>query len=341
MMNLTEQVAAHGRLAGRPARLHRYPACRRVRSGRAGGSAGVAPARLSRRRHDRARSSAGACRDRRSRRSRCRGGDAGVGRAEFAPPALCRDRQSCRRPHRGDADGPFPVGAQGRGRRHRRIAVAARSCRTPVRIPSDPVGEYPDLVALPALEGRDDSERTRVLAADLLERNPDLLGIYSAGAGNRGIAAALEDAGRSRDIVWIAHELTRTPAGSCCAARSMPSSARMPATKRGRQRASCWRIAWPSRSCRIRSASASTFFCGTICRKPVLCGGGTGGPGRTRTRNRRQLAISPNLALPGSRKSAVGVQRAFATGRCWRKAVVGMCDLDFGFHWLNLAQTSP
>jgi LacI family transcriptional regulator len=69
--------------------------------------------------------------------------------------------------------------------------------------------EYPDLVALPALEGRDDSERTRVLAADLLKRNPDLLGIYSAGAGNRGIAAALEDAGRSRDIVWIAHELTQ------------------------------------------------------------------------------------------------------------------------------------
>jgi hypothetical protein len=29
-------------------------------------------------------------------------------------------------------------------------------------------------------------------------------------------------------------------------------------------------------------------------------------------------------------------------GSFWREAVVGMCDLDFaGFHWLNLAQTSP
>lgn len=68
--------------------------------------------------------------------------------------------------------------------------------------------EYPDLTALPALEGRDDGQRTQALTAELLKRHPDLLGIYSAGAGNRGIAAALEAAGRTRDIVWIAHELT-------------------------------------------------------------------------------------------------------------------------------------
>ena len=52
--------------------------------------------------------------------------------------------------------------------------------------------EYPDLAALPALEGRDDSERTRALTAALLARRPDLVGIYSVGAGNRGIAAALK-----------------------------------------------------------------------------------------------------------------------------------------------------
>ncbi len=69
--------------------------------------------------------------------------------------------------------------------------------------------EYAGLTVLPALEGRDDNERTRELMATLLERHPDLLGIYSAGAGNRGIAAALEAAGRARDIVWIAHELTQ------------------------------------------------------------------------------------------------------------------------------------
>jgi LacI family transcriptional regulator len=68
--------------------------------------------------------------------------------------------------------------------------------------------EYPDLALLPAVEGRDDNERTRVLAAALLARQPDLVGLYSVGAGNRGIAAALEASGRAHEIVWIAHELT-------------------------------------------------------------------------------------------------------------------------------------
>src|ERR687887_2451331 len=68
--------------------------------------------------------------------------------------------------------------------------------------------EYPDLLPLAAAEGRDDNERTRVLAADLLSRQPDLVGLYSVGAGNRGIAAALEASGRAQDVIWIAHELT-------------------------------------------------------------------------------------------------------------------------------------
>jgi LacI family transcriptional regulator len=68
--------------------------------------------------------------------------------------------------------------------------------------------EYPDLTPLPAVEGRDDNERTRALAQALLARQPDLVGLYSVGAGNRGIAAAMEESGRAREIVWIAHELT-------------------------------------------------------------------------------------------------------------------------------------
>jgi hypothetical protein len=68
--------------------------------------------------------------------------------------------------------------------------------------------EYPELSPLAAVEGRDDNERTRMLAARLLSRQPDLVGLYSVGAGNRGIAAALEASGRAHDIVWIAHELT-------------------------------------------------------------------------------------------------------------------------------------
>jgi LacI family transcriptional regulator len=68
--------------------------------------------------------------------------------------------------------------------------------------------DYPSLAPLPAVEGRDDSERTRVLTLELLRRHPDIVGIYNAGAANRGIAAALEELGRTRDLVWIAHELT-------------------------------------------------------------------------------------------------------------------------------------
>jgi LacI family transcriptional regulator len=61
---------------------------------------------------------------------------------------------------------------------------------------------------LPALEGRDDTQRCRVVAEKLLADQPNLVGIYSVGAGNRGIADALEAAGRARDVIFIAHELT-------------------------------------------------------------------------------------------------------------------------------------
>ena len=69
--------------------------------------------------------------------------------------------------------------------------------------------EHPNLTTLPVIEGRDDSERTRELTAALLKRRNDLRGIYCCGAGNRGIAAALEASGRARDVIWITHELTQ------------------------------------------------------------------------------------------------------------------------------------
>lgn len=68
--------------------------------------------------------------------------------------------------------------------------------------------EFPQLQALPALEGRDDTQRCRVVAEQLLKEQPDLVGIYSIGAGNRGIVEALEAAGRARKVIFIGHELT-------------------------------------------------------------------------------------------------------------------------------------
>ncbi|WP_372525217.1 LacI family DNA-binding transcriptional regulator [Piscinibacter sp.] len=68
--------------------------------------------------------------------------------------------------------------------------------------------EYPTLKVLDPIEGQDRSDRTEPLVARLLRREGALVGLYSIGAGNRGIQAALEASGRAREITWICHELT-------------------------------------------------------------------------------------------------------------------------------------
>jgi LacI family transcriptional regulator len=68
--------------------------------------------------------------------------------------------------------------------------------------------EFAGLRVLPPIEGHDRSERTDPQVTELLQAQPDLVGLYSIGGGNRGIQAALERSGRARRIVWICHELT-------------------------------------------------------------------------------------------------------------------------------------
>ncbi len=68
--------------------------------------------------------------------------------------------------------------------------------------------EFPHLCLLPTVEGLDDSAVTGPLASRMLRRHPDLIGIYSAGAGNRGIIAALRADARAPAPVVVAHELT-------------------------------------------------------------------------------------------------------------------------------------
>lgn len=68
--------------------------------------------------------------------------------------------------------------------------------------------DFPGLTVLPVREAHDDWQRVQEAAAQLLAENPDLIGLYNVGAGARGIIAALERAGRQRDVVFIAHELT-------------------------------------------------------------------------------------------------------------------------------------
>jgi LacI family transcriptional regulator len=67
----------------------------------------------------------------------------------------------------------------------------------------------PALTVLPVMEGQDDPEQVHALVADCLRAHPDLAGIYSLGAGNRGLIRALGTRGDGgmRPVV-IAHELT-------------------------------------------------------------------------------------------------------------------------------------
>ena len=74
-------------------------------------------------------------------------------------------------------------------------------------------GDYPSLTALPVQEGRDQSARNEEIVRAMLRDVPDLLGIYNIGAGNRGIVTALDALGRSRDIVFVGHELTADARG--------------------------------------------------------------------------------------------------------------------------------
>ena len=68
--------------------------------------------------------------------------------------------------------------------------------------------DFPNLTLLPVREGRDDRVKVQGVAEQLLADHPELIGLYNVGAGSAGIAAALEQAGRARDVVFITHELT-------------------------------------------------------------------------------------------------------------------------------------
>jgi LacI family transcriptional regulator len=69
-------------------------------------------------------------------------------------------------------------------------------------------GEFGHLRIVELREIRDDLDLSYREAKALLASRPDLGGIYNIGAGNRGIARALEEAGRAREVVFIGHELT-------------------------------------------------------------------------------------------------------------------------------------
>lgn len=68
--------------------------------------------------------------------------------------------------------------------------------------------EFPGLSVLPVLEGRDEDERSQQLLARLFGRHADIVGLYNVGAGTQGVASALSEAGREKQVAFVAHDVT-------------------------------------------------------------------------------------------------------------------------------------
>lgn len=69
--------------------------------------------------------------------------------------------------------------------------------------------EYaPDLEMLGALLNLEERQVTYETTYAILEKNPDLAGIYCAGGGMEGAIAALRESGRSHEVMLVVNELT-------------------------------------------------------------------------------------------------------------------------------------
>ena len=68
--------------------------------------------------------------------------------------------------------------------------------------------EFSRLDVLAVLEGRDEDERSGQLLTTLLRDHPDIVGLYNVGAGTPGVASALLDSGREKQVVFVGHDVT-------------------------------------------------------------------------------------------------------------------------------------
>ncbi|MFG6083780.1 LacI family DNA-binding transcriptional regulator [Paracoccus litorisediminis] len=65
--------------------------------------------------------------------------------------------------------------------------------------------DHPELSFAGMIEGQDDPQTNMRMTLSLLERYPDLRGIYNVGGSSEGIAMALRRTGRARDVRLIGH----------------------------------------------------------------------------------------------------------------------------------------
>ncbi|MCB1481911.1 MAG: LacI family DNA-binding transcriptional regulator [Rhodobiaceae bacterium] len=68
--------------------------------------------------------------------------------------------------------------------------------------------DFPRLKALPSIESYDDAERMEKITREVIMSRPDIVGVYSMGAGNMPLLSALRKSERLAELVVISHELT-------------------------------------------------------------------------------------------------------------------------------------
>ncbi len=69
--------------------------------------------------------------------------------------------------------------------------------------------DYPGVAFAETIEGRDDPQVNAKLTLDLLDRHPDLCGIYNVGGSSAGIGTAVRQAGRATQVALVGHGLSR------------------------------------------------------------------------------------------------------------------------------------
>ncbi len=67
---------------------------------------------------------------------------------------------------------------------------------------------FPHLQSLPSLEGHDDRDLTERVLSACLSAQDQVVAVYTAGAGTRGVTDALRKGGLAGRVVVVAHELT-------------------------------------------------------------------------------------------------------------------------------------
>lgn len=68
--------------------------------------------------------------------------------------------------------------------------------------------QFRGLQIVDRFEDQDDFERAYAQTNIILDRYPNVLGIYNVGAGNRGIGLALQERGLADRVIFVGHELT-------------------------------------------------------------------------------------------------------------------------------------